>query len=295
VNGIKQKPLEGMSMMYSFDDAKAPDKRTTQYFEMAGNRAIYKDGWVAATRFGVPWQTAGKSNADLKNITWELYHVAEDFSEANDLAASNPQKLKELEDVFDQEAKKYDVYPIDVRFSERMDPKLRAAGPPKTSWTYFGNSVQLPEPIGPQLFPRPNTIEAELVIPDKGAQGVITCSGAFSAGWTLYVMNNKPVFHYNLFEIAELRITGKSALPKGKVTISAEFIPDGTREGSGTVKLLVNGQLVGEGKMARTAFRHSLEPFEVGRDTGTPVDPAYKSKGEFPFTGTIQKISFTVK
>jgi arylsulfatase A-like enzyme len=294
VNGIKQKPLEGVSMMYSFDNVTAKDTRTTQYFEMAGNRAIYKDGWVAATRFGVPWEMAGKENSNLKDSKWELYHVADDFSEANDLASSNPEKLKELQAAFDVEAIKYNVYPIDVRFSERMDPKLRAAGPPKTSWTYYGNNVQLPEPIGPQLFPRPNTIDAELVIPDKGAHGVVTCAGAFSAGWTLYVMNNKPVFKYNVFEVADLKMEGKTSLPKGKVNLTVQFIPDGTPTGSGSFKMMVNGRVVAEGKMARTAFRHGLEPFEVGRDSGTPVDPAYKSKGEFPFTGTINKVSFAL-
>jgi arylsulfatase len=294
VNGIKQKPLEGVSMMYSFNDANAKDKRTTQYFEMLGNRAIYQEGWVAASRFGVPWETAGKTG-NIMDAPWELYHVTEDFSEAVNLAGNNPEKLKELQAVFMEEAKKYDVLPLDYRLAERMDPKLRAAGPPKTSWTYFGNNVQLPEPIGPQLFPRPNTINAELIIPDKGAQGVITCAGAFSAGWTLYVLNNKPVFHYNLFEIAELRIEGKAALPKGKVTISLSFTPDGSKEGGGTFVLQVNGQKVGEGRMARTSFRHGLEPFDIGHDSGTPVDAAYKSKGEFPFTGTISKVSFMIR
>ena len=294
VNGIKQKPLEGVSMMYSFDDVTAKDTRTTQYFEMAGNRAIYKDGWVAASRFGVPWETAGKLNSQLKDSRWELYHVAEDFSEANNLASSNPEKLKELQAAFDVEAKKYNVYPIDVRFSERMDPKLRAAGPPKTSWTYYGNNVQLPEAIGPQLFPRANTIDAEIIIPDKGVQGVITCAGAFSAGWSLYALNNKPVFKYNVFEVADLRIEGKTALPKGKVNLSVQFIPDGSPTGGGNFKMMVNGAVVAEGKMARTAFRHGLEPFELGRDSGTPVDPAYKSKGEFPFNGTINKVSFAL-
>lgn len=294
VNGIKQKPLEGVSMLYSFDNATAKDTRTTQYFEMAGNRAIYKDGWVAASRFGVPWETAGKENSKLKDSKWELYHVAEDFSEADNIASSNPEKLKELLNAFDVEAKKYNVYPIDVRFSERMDPKLRSAGPPKTSWTYFGNNVQLPEAIGPQLFPRANTIDAEIIIPDKGAQGVVTCAGAFSAGWSLYVLNNKPVFKYNLFEVADIRIEGKTALPKGKVNLSVQFVPDGSPTGSGNFKMIVNGEVVAQGKMARTAFRHGLEPFELGRDAGTPVDPAYKTKGEFPFTGTINKVSFTL-
>jgi arylsulfatase A-like enzyme len=294
VNGIKQRPLEGVSMMYSFDDASAKDKRTTQYFEMLGNRAIYHDGWVAASRFGVPWETAGKTG-NIMDAPWELYHVAEDFSEATDVASSNPEKLKELQAVFMEEAKKYDVLPLDYRMAERMDPKLRASGPPKTSWTYYGNNVQLPEPIGPQLFPRPNTIDAELIIPDKGAQGVITCAGAFSAGYTLYVLNNKPIFYYNVFEVAEVKIVGKNPLPKGRVTLSLQFTPDGTKEGGGSFVLMVNGQAEGEGKMARTAFRHGLEPFDIGHDSGTPVDVAYKSKGEFPFTGTISKVSFHVK
>lgn len=295
VNGIQQKPLDGISMLYSFNNANAKSTRTTQYFEMAGNRAIYKDGWVAATHFGVPWQTAGKSNADLKNVKWELYNVAEDFSEANDLAASNPDKLKELQSAFDEEAKKYNVFPIDVRFSERMDPKLRAAGPPKTHWTYYGNNVTLPEPIGPQLFPRGNTIEADLVIPDKGAEGVIACAGAFSAGWSLYIKNNKPVFRYTTFEIADITIPGTVNIPKGKVTVKTEFIPDGKPEGSGTLKMFVNGQPAGEGHLGRTFFRHGLEPFEIGKDTGTPVDPAYRSKGEYAFTGTINKVDFQIK
>ena len=175
-----------------------------------------------------------------------------------------------------------------------MDPKLRASGPPKTSWTYYGNSVQLPEPIGPQLYPRPNTIEAELVIPDKGAQGVVTCAGAFSAGWSLFVINNKPVFRYNVFEVADLKMEGKTSLPKGNVNLTVQFVPDGSKTGGGNFKMMVNGAVVAEGKMARTAFRHGLEPFEVGRDTGTPVDLAYKNKGEFPFTGTISKVNFRI-
>jgi arylsulfatase A-like enzyme len=294
VNGIKQKPLDGVSMLYSFNDAAAEDTRKTQYFEMLGSQAIYQDGWVAAARMGVPWQTAGKSAEGLKAVKWELYHVAEDFSEANDLAASNPEKLKELKAVFEQEAKKYNVLPLDPRMAERMDPKLRASGPPKTAWTYFGTNIQLPEPIGPQLFPRHNTIEAELIIPDKGAEGVVACAGAFSAGWSLYIMNNKPVFRYTTFELADVRFTGTVPIPKGKVTLKTEFIPDGTPEGSGTLKLFVNGQPAGEAKLGRTFFRHGLEPFEIGKDTGTPVDPAYQSKGEFAFTGTINKVDFKI-
>ncbi|MDX2135982.1 MAG: arylsulfatase [Saprospiraceae bacterium] len=295
VNGIRQKPLEGISMLYTFDNAGAKDARTLQYFELAGNRALYKDGWVACTRSGVPWETLGKTNDMLGKATWELYHVAEDFSQANDLAATHPDKLRELQQAFEVEAKKYDVFPLDARFSERMNPALRASGPPKTAWTYYGNNVQVPEPIGPQLFPRPLTIDAEVVVPEKGAEGVITCAGAFSAGWSLYVLNNKPVFKYNAFEVAELRLAGKSALPKGKITVGIRFTPDGSPTGGGNVQLLVNGQVAAEGKIGRTMVRHGLEPFEVGRDTGTPVDHAYAQKGEFAFTGGINKVSFKVQ
>ncbi len=293
VKGIKQKPIEGVSMLYSFDGANEPSQRTTQYFEMLGNRAIYQDGWVAASRFGVPWQTEGKEG-NIMDAPWELYHVAEDFSEAVDLAEENPEKLQELKEVFMEEAKKYNVLPLDPRLAERMDPKLRASGPPRTSWTYRGNSVKLPEPIGPQLFPRSNTIEAKVNIPSGGAEGVITCAGAFSAGYSLYIMNNKPVFRYTNFDLANVTITGNVNIPTGEVVIKTTFTPDGTPEGSGTLKMYVNDELAGEGKIARTFFRHGLEPFEVGRDSGTPVDPAYKSKGAFAFTGDIEEVSFAV-
>ncbi len=291
VNGIPQKPIEGVSMRYSFDDARAKDRRTTQYFEMKCNRAIYHDGWVACSRFGAPWDR-GKGGDDFTKAPWELYNVEADFSQADDLAAKNPEKVKALQAKFVEEAKKYDVFPLDPRFSERMDPKLRVAGEPPTSWTYFGNSVWLPEPIGPQLFPRGHTITAELVIPKGGAEGVVTCAGAFSAGWSLYVKNGKVNFRYTYFDIADVSIPGTVALSEGKVTLKTEFTPDGSKDGGGTMKLFVNGQPAGEGKLKRSAFRHGLEPFEVGRDSITPIDPAYKDKGKFEFTGKIDKITF---
>ena len=291
VNGIAQKPIEGVSMVYSFDDAKAKDRRTTQYFELATNRAIYHDGWVACSAYGLPWETAGRGDGFL-TAPWELYNINEDFSQADDLAKQMPEKLAELKAKFLEEAKAYGVFPLDPRFSERMDPSLRVSGEPKTSWTYFGNNVWLPEPIGPQLFPRGHTMTAELNIPKGGAEGVVTCAGAFSAGWSLYVKDNKPVFRYTFFEVADVTINGTKSLPEGKVTLKTEFTPDGTKEGGGTLKLFVNGQPAGEGQLKRTAFRHGLEPFEVGRDSITAVSPDYKSP--FAFTGTIEKITFAL-
>lgn len=291
VNGIPQKPIEGVSMLYSFDDATAKGRRTTQYFEMKCNRAIYHEGWVACSRFGAPWDR-GKGGDDFTKAPWELYNVEEDFSQANDLAAKNPEKLKELQGKFVAEARKYGVFPLDPRFSERMDPKLRVAGEPPTSWTYYGNNVLLPEPVGPQLFPRSHTITADVVIPRGGADGVVTCAGASSAGWSLYVKNGKPNFRYTFFDIANVNIPDTTVLPEGKVTLKTEFTPDGSKEGGGTLKLFVNGQPAGEGKLKRSAFRHRLEPFEIGRDSITPIDPAYKDKGKFEFAGTIEKVAF---
>jgi arylsulfatase len=291
VNGIAQKPIEGTSMLYSFEDSKAKDRRTTQYFEMKTNRAIYHDGWVACSRFGTPMDR-GKVSDDYSKAPWELYHVDQDFSQADDLASKHPDKLKGLRAKFVAEATKYDVFPLDPRFSERMDPKLRIAGEPPTTWTYFGNNVWLPEPIGPQLFPRGFTLTAELVIPKGGAEGVITCAGAFSAGWSLYIKEGKPNFRYTFFDLADVSIPGKVALPEGRVTVKSEFTPDGSKEGGGTLKLFVDGKPAGEGKLTRSAFRHGLEPFEVGRDSITPIDPAYTDQGKFEFTGTIEKVTF---
>lgn len=293
VNGIPQKPIEGVSMLYSFDNANAKDRRTTQYFELATNRAVYHDGWVACSRNGYPWITVGKG-LDFLKAPWELYNVADDFSQANDLAAKEPEKLKTLQAKFLEEAKKYDVFPLDPRFSERMDPKLRESGEPPTKWTYFGKNVWLPEPIGPQLFPRPHSMTAELTIPKGGAEGVVACAGAFSAGWSLYIKDGKPYFRYTGFEISDITIASTATLSEGHVTLKTVFTPDGSKDGAGTLKLFVDDKPAGEGKIKRTFFRHGLEPFEVGRDSITSIDPAYKDKGKFEFTGQIDKITFDV-
>jgi arylsulfatase len=294
VNGIPQKPIEGVSMVYSFDDANARGRRTTQYFELATNRAIYHDGWVACSRYGLPWEGLGRGDGFV-DAPWELYHVEEDFSQADDLAAKEPGRLNELQARFLEEAKKYGVLPFDPRLSERLDPKLRVGGEPPRSWTYYGNSVWLPEPIGPQLFPRGHSITAELVVPRGGAEGVITCAGAFSAGWSLYIKDGKPAFRYTFFDVADVTIPGTVAIPEGTVTVSTEFTPDGSRTGGGTLKLFVNGQPAGEGTLKRSAFRHGLEPFEVGRDSITTVDPAYRDKGTFAFTGKIVSVKYELK
>jgi arylsulfatase len=295
VDGIKQKPIEGVSMMYCLNNGKAKDARTTQYFEMMTNRAIYKDGWMASSRFGVPWTTAGKEGNFLDS-PWELYNLNEDFSQANDLAKENPAKLAELQKSFLEEAKKYNVLPLDPRMSERMDPRNRIAGEPRKSWTYYGNNVRLPEPVSPLIFPPSHSITADVEVPTGGAEGVIACCGGFSCGWSLYVKDGKPHFTYTFFDVANSQVDGTIDVPEGKVTIKSEYTAVGPMEKGGTLKLFVNGKPAGEGRIRRVGFRSGgLEPFEVGRDSITAIDPAYRDKGTFPFTGTIEKITFQLE
>jgi arylsulfatase len=296
VNGIVQKPIEGISLAYSFDDAKAKSQRTMQYFEMMGNRGIYHDGWMATTRHGTPWLTAAASRG-FDDDAWELYHIDEDFSQADDLATQNPAKVKELQAKFIAEAKKYDVLPLDDRMALRFDARNRVAGEPRTKWTYFGNSVMLPEPAGPIVYPNSHTVTAELTVPEKGAGGVITCAGSEGGGWSLYVLDGKLAYHYNFFDFEHSTVQAKEPLPAGKVTVKLEFASKGTPKGrsycdGAAIRLLVNGQLAGEGEISKAGNRHSVEPFEVGRDSISPVSPDYKSKGSFPFTGAIEKITF---
>jgi arylsulfatase A-like enzyme len=167
VNGVKQKPIEGVSMMYSFDGSNAMSPRYIQYFEMFGNRALYKDGWIATARHGrLPWGTAGGTTGDFDHDKWELYNLTKDFSEDNDLSAKYPQKLKELQDDFWIEAKKYDVLPLDDRFSERGDPSLRPsliAG--RTDFTYYPGASRIPEPSAADTKNTSHTITASIEVP----------------------------------------------------------------------------------------------------------------------------------
>lgn len=290
VEGIKQKPIEGVSMAYSFDDAGAPGKRTTQYFEMFGNRAIYNNGWVACSRIGVPWVMGNKDISLLEKQPWELYNIDEDFSQANDVAASNAPKIEELKKVFDEEAKKYDVYPIDVRMTERFDPTNRMAGKPKTSWTYT-STARLPFAAGPSpLWTNSFVMSADVTIP-PGGEGVIVCAGGMTGGWSFYILNGKLNFEYNYFDFELYKGTSSQKVPSGNVKLKATYTANGPFTG-GILNLFINDQPAGEVKIAKSNFIVSAEPFEVGQDAISPVSPNYKSKGTFPFKGTINEVKF---
>jgi arylsulfatase A-like enzyme len=292
VNGVWQKPIEGVSMVYSFDDGRAKGHRGTQYFEMLGNRALYHDGWIAVCRHGrLPWVTSGSFSFD--NDKWELYNLEEDFSEANDLAATNPDKLRELQDLFWAEAAKYNVLPLDDRFIERADPSLRPSlieG--RTHFTYFQGAYRIPESSSANIKNKSHVITASV---DQPGDGVVVAAGGVVGGYTLFVQGGKPTYEYNWFGMSRYRVTGSEKLPAGKSTIRVEFKYDGGGVGKGgTVTMFVNDKKVGEGRVNKTILgRFSAdETFDTGLDTGSPVSNLYQSP--FKFTGTLNKIEINI-
>ena len=293
VNGVKQRPMDGVSLAYTFDDPKAKERHTTQYFEMFGNRAIYKDGWIAATRHSIPWLVAKLPPFDQDR--WELYHVDEDFSEANDLAAQNPQKLKELKAVFDQEALKNHVYPLDDRRVERFNPEL--AGRPdlmgkRTTLELHEGMTGIAENAFINLKGYSHSITADIDVPATGANGVIIAQAGRFGGWSLYTKGSRVCEVYNYGGIDRYTVSSPAPLAPGRHTVRYDFIYDGGPPGSGGLsRLSVDGVQVGETRVERTMpFVYSGdEGVDVGRDDETPVTEDYK-QGNNRFTGRILKI-----
>ncbi len=297
VNGTVQKPFEGVSMVYTFDDPKAKSRHSTQYFEILGNRAIYHDGWVAATVHRAPWET--KPRATLEQDKWELYNVEKDFSESTDIAAQYPAKLKEMQDLFMKEALKYNVLPIDDRSSERLDP-ARAGRPDlmggRTSLNLSEGMTGMMENAFINMKNRSFSITAEVEIPQGGAEGVILCQAGRFGGWSLYMKDGKPSFAYNWVGLQRYTITAPQPLPAGKATVRYEFAYDGGGLGKGgTGTLYVNGQKVAVGRIEHTNANlfSADEAADVGVDEGTPVTEDYKEH-QNKFTGKIVKVMIEV-
>ncbi|HVS40108.1 MAG TPA: arylsulfatase [Gemmataceae bacterium] len=291
LNGTPQKPVEGVSMVYTFDDAKTPSKRRTQYFEMFGNRALYSDGWVACTTPPLPPWAFGKT-IDIDDYQWELYDVTKDFSEANNLAAKEPKKLHELQEMFWIEAAKYNVLPLDNSKVERMDvsnrPSLTRG---RSEFTYYPGMVRIPEGSAPDMKNKSFTITAEVEIPAGGAEGVLATQGGRFNGWGLYLLEGRPVFHYNLVGVQRTTVAGKDKLAPGKHTILLDFKYDGPGLGKPALAVLtVDDQKAAQGKIERTIpYRVSAdETLDIGEDTGTPVSEDYHVP--FRFTGTLNKV-----
>jgi arylsulfatase len=297
VNGIAQKPIEGISMAYTFDsaNANAPSKRDTQYFEMFGNRALYHDGWVATTvPPQPPWLMGTVQMPDvLTGYKWELYNIADDFSENSDLAAKNPDKLKELQGLFMDEARKYQVLPLDNSILQRLLAPRPSATAGRTEFTYSGEVSGLPDGNAPNLLTKSFSITAEVEIPKSGTEGMLNTLGGRFGGYGLYLLKGKPVFTYNLLALEKFRWEGPQALTPGKHTVLFDFKYDGPGMGKGgTGVLSVDGK-----EVARKAIPHTVpalftidESFDVGVDTRTGVeDKDYKPP--FRFTGKLDKLT----
>ena len=294
VDGVKQVPLAGSSLAHSFDNANSPTTHRTQYFEMFGNRGIYQDGWVAAARHSVPWDWLTRTD-DFGKDVWELYHVDEDFSEAKNLAEENPDKLKELQEAFDREARKNNVYPLSsgniLELAGADQPSLSKG---RSSFTYYNGTVGIHNVNKPQVRGKAFRIEATADIPAQGAEGVLLADGGRHGGYTLYVKGGKLVFENNFVGKSRDIIASTESIPTGKVKLAVEFTPEGTGFFTGgTAKLFINGSAAGEGKIQRAGAWLSFEPLDVGQENGSPVSLAYQPP--FKFTGNLEKVDFVVK
>jgi arylsulfatase len=298
VNGVAQKPIEGVSMDYTFDkaNADAPSKRETQYFEMFGNRGIYHDGWYACTTPPAgPWLMGlGKMPDVLNGYKWELYNVAEDYSQANDLAAQNPDKLRELQELFLVEAAKYNVFPLDNDILQRVLAPKPSYVAGRTEFTYAGELTGTPNSNAPNILAKSYTITADIEVPAGGGDGMIVTDGGRFGGYGLYVLKGKPVFTYNNLALEKTRWEGQEPLTPGKHTLEFDFKYDGpgmAKGGSGVLK--VDGKEVATKSISHTipAILTIDETLDIGSDTRTPVDDA-DYQVPFHFTGTINTVGF---
>ncbi len=311
VNGIAQRPIEGVSMAYTWDkaNANAPSAHHTQYFEMMGDHALYHDGWIASTKvIRPPWEVIGPVNQDpFNNVTWELYDLSKDWTQDDDVAAANPEKLKDLKELFLQEARKYEVLPLDATVATRLvapRPNITAG---RSVFTYTRPLTGIPQGDSPLLLNASYTITADVEIPEGGAEGVILTSGGRFGGYGFYLLKGKPVFLWNLVDLKRIRWEGPEALAPGKHTVEFDFKYDGLGMGTlafnnlsgigqgGTGVLKVDGKEVATQKMEHTIplIMQWDETFDVGSDTGTPVDDQ-DYQVPFRFTGKLNKLTLTI-
>jgi arylsulfatase len=298
VNGVQQKPIEGVSMAYSFDDADAPERHETQYFEMFGNRGIYHQGWTAVTRHKTPWLLVGEEVPAFDDDVWELYDTSVDWSQAQNLAAENPDRLRELQRLWLIEATKHQVLPLDDRGAVRLNPDL--AGRPSlvhgNSQMLFGGMGRLTESSVINIKNKSHAVTAQLEVPDGGAAGVIVAQGAQTGGWSLYVNDGKPAYCYNFLGIHQFKVYGEEPIPVGEHQVRMEFAYDGGGLGKGgVVSLFIDGGKVGEGRVEVTqAMIFSAdETTDVGADSGTPISDDYAAGGN-AFNGRVRWVQIDI-
>jgi arylsulfatase A-like enzyme len=298
LNGIEQKPIEGTSFAATFADAKAPEHRKSQYFEMFVNRGIYHDGWIASATSFEPWNP-NRAEFDPDKQKWELYNVDEDFSQSNNVATEHPEKLRQLQDLWWVEASKYHVLPLDWRGTERFNAE--AMGRPslirgRKSMTYYPGTLGLPDAASPPMVNKSWTITANVETADDKTSGMIVTHGGLEGGYGLYLREGKPTFVYNYLGTERMTFAAKDALPKGKTKLAVDFKYDGGGMGKGgAVTLTANGKKIAEGRMEKSIpVQFSLgEGLDVGEDIGSPVDFTYKLP--FKFGGKVEKVTVDLK
>jgi arylsulfatase len=298
VEGVAQRPIEGVSMRYSFDDAKAPDRHTTQYFEMFGNRGIYHKGWTAVTRHSTPWLLIGEEKPAFDDDVWELYDTNSDWTQAKDLAEEMPEKLRELQRLWLIEATRYNVLPMDDDVGRRMNSDL--AGRPVlikgNSQVLFSGMGRLSENSVLNLKNKSHSVTAEIDVPSTGCEGVIVAQGGNIGGWALYGKGGKLKYCYNLLGIQHFFAESEQRLTPGQHQVRMEFSYDGGGLGKGgTATLYVDGKKAGAVKIAATAAMvfSADDGLDVGEDTGAPVSPDYGPHGN-RFTGTIRGVQLAI-
>jgi arylsulfatase A-like enzyme len=296
VNGVLQKPMEGVSMLYSFNDAKAEERHQTQYFEMMGNRGLYHKGWTAVTRRRIPWETVGDIGHPFDQDVWELYDTSKDWTQAKNLAKQQPEKLAELQRLWLIEAVKYNVLPLDDRLAERANPDL--AGRPQlikgTRQILFGGMGRLTESSIVNYKNKSHAVTAEIVVPEGELQGVIVAVGGSFGGWSLYVRDGKPKYCYNYYGLEYSVIEGANRLTAGVHEVRMEFTYDGGGVGKGGgITLYVDGKKTGEGRVEATeALVFSAdETLDIGSETGSPVTKDYKTR---EFNGEVNWVEIDV-
>lgn len=292
VDGIAQKPIEGTSMRYTFNDAGAADRRTLQYFEMVGNRGIYHEGWMAVTRHGTPWEMVQTGRKYFDDDVWELYDTNVDWTQARDISAEHPGKLRELRQLFLIEAAKYNVFPLDDRMTERENPKeagrLDLHGD-RASITFHGPGLRLTEETAPNVKNRSFTITAQVDVPADEAAGVILAQGGRFGGWSLYLHEGRLSYAYNYFGLHVHKVTADEPVPEGRHELRFDFGYEGGGVGRGGIAVLhVDGKQVAEGKIDATIPYYFAfdETFDVGLDRASPVTDDYPI-ADNAFTGTL--------
>jgi arylsulfatase len=310
VDGIPQKPIEGVSMVYTFDkaNANAPSTRHTQYFEMMGDHAIYHDGWIASTKvMRPPWVVAGPVNQDPASYPYELYDVTHDWTQFDNVAAKYPEKVKEMEKLFWQEAAKYNVMPLDASVATRLVTPRPSLSAGRNVFTYSGEMTGTPNGDAPSILNASYNFKAEVEVPQGGGDGMIVTQGGRFGGYGFYVLKGKPVFTWNLVDLKRVKWQGPETLSPGKHTLEFDFKYNGLGMGTlafnnmsgigqgGTGVLKVDGKAV-----ATQAMEHTLplilqwdENFDVGAGTGTPVDDQ-DYQVPFTFTGKLDKLTLTI-